>query len=96
MCDGFSRVCLALIVTKSSTIWRASSESKSTAGTSMVMFSPACDERVQREEPMLAVEHAQDAVLLGNLQQAEVVLAGHRREGEALLGGDDDGAGNRR
>jgi hypothetical protein len=35
---------------------------------------------VQREEPVLAVQHAQDAVLLGDLQQPEIVLARHRRE----------------
>src|SRR5437773_1725654 len=40
MCEGFRRVCLALIVTNSSTIWRASSESNSTAGTSMPSASP--------------------------------------------------------
>jgi len=41
-----------------------------------------------------AWEHAQHPVLLGNLEQAEVVLAGDGREGEALLRGDDDRAGN--
>src|SRR5207249_8329344 len=42
-------------------------------------------ERVQREQPVLAVEHAEDAVLFGNLQQTDVVVAADRREGEALL-----------
>ena len=51
--------------------------------------------RVQGEQPVLAVEHAQDAVLLRDLEQAQVVLARHRGEGEALLGGDDDRAGDR-
>src|SRR6266566_5493007 len=49
-------------------------------------------ERVQREQPVLAVEHAEHAVLLGNLQEPDVVVAADRREGEALLGRDDDRA----
>jgi hypothetical protein len=49
---------------------------------------------VQGEEAVLAVQDAKDPVLLGDLQQAEIVLTRHRGEGEALLGGDDDGAGN--
>src|SRR2546428_534084 len=47
-----------------------------------------------RPRPVLAIEHPEHAVLLGDLQEPQVVLACHRREGEALLGGDDDRAGN--
>src|SRR5262245_27625073 len=43
---------------------------------------------------MLTIEDAQDSVLLGDLQQPDVVVARHRRKGEALLGGDDHGAWN--
>ena len=49
---------------------------------------------VQREQAVLAVEDAQDPVLLRDLQETEVVMAGHGREGEAPLRGDDHGAGN--
>src|SRR5262245_48185840 len=53
-------------------------------------------ERVERQQPMLAVEHAEHAVLFRDLQQADVVVAGHRREREPPLGGDDDRPGNGR
>jgi hypothetical protein len=49
---------------------------------------------VEREEAVLAVQDAEHAVLLGDLEQTEIVLARHRGEREALLGGDDHGAGN--
>src|SRR3989441_3928557 len=52
-------------------------------------------ERVEREQAVLAVEHAQDTVLLGDLQEPEVVVTGDWGEGEPLLGGDDDRAGDR-
>src|SRR5437870_3065405 len=52
-------------------------------------------ERVEREQAVLAVEHAQHTVLLGDLQEPEVVVTGDRGEGEPLLGGDDDCAGDR-
>ncbi len=47
---------------------------------------------MQGEEAVLTVQHPQHPVLLGDLQQAQVVLARHRGEGEALLGRDDDRA----
>src|SRR2546427_1604679 len=53
-------------------------------------------ERVEREQAVLAVEHAQHTVLLGDLQEPEAVVTGDRGEGEPLLGGDDDRAGDRR
>src|SRR5436309_1557304 len=52
-------------------------------------------QRVQGQETVLAVEHAQDPVLLRNLEQAEVVLAGDRGEREPPLRRDDDRAGDR-
>src|SRR3989442_25913 len=53
------------------------------------------DQRVEGEQAVLAVEHAEHAVLFGDLQQPEVVVPRDRGEGEALLGGDDDRAGDR-
>src|SRR6266480_2471421 len=52
-------------------------------------------ERVECQETVLTVEHAQHAVLLGDLQEPEIVVTRDRSEGEPLLGGDDDGAGDR-
>src|SRR5256886_14613398 len=52
-------------------------------------------ERVEREQAVPAVEHAPHTVLLGGLQEPEVVVTGDRGEGESLLGGDDDCAGDR-
>src|SRR5262252_3189282 len=49
-------------------------------------------QRVEREEAVLAIEHAQDSMLLGDLEQSQVVLARHGCEGEALLGRNDDRA----
>ena len=54
------------------------------------------DARVQREQPMLAVDRAQNAFALGHLQNAERRLAGDRLELQRLVARDDDGAGNRR
>src|SRR5207247_11330155 len=51
-------------------------------------------DRVEGEEPVLAIEHPEHAMLLGDLQETQVVLARHRREGETLLGGADDRARN--
>ena len=56
---------------------------------------PGLRQRVQGEQAMLAVEHSQHTVLFRNLEQAEVVLAGDRGEGESLLRGDDDGPRDR-
>jgi len=42
------------------------------------MLSPAWESAWRARRPMLAVEHAQHPVLLGNLEQAQVVLAGDR------------------
>src|SRR5499433_245057 len=49
-------------------------------------------QRVEREEAVLAIENAQDSMLLGDLEQSEVVLARHGGEGEALLRRNDDRA----
>src|SRR2546430_9303615 len=57
-------------------------------------FAPLA-QRVEGEQAVLAVEHAEHAVLFGDLQQPEVVVPRDRGEGEALLGGDDDRAGDR-
>jgi len=81
MCDGFSRVCFALIVEQHRRHFD-------------VHVLARLGERVEGEEAVLTVQHAQDPVLFWNLEQAEVVLAGHRREREPLLRRDDDGAGN--
>src|SRR2546425_6771590 len=51
-------------------------------------FAPLA-QRVEGEQAVLAVEHAEHAVLFGDLQQPEVVVPRDRGEGEALLGGDD-------
>src|SRR5262249_59857659 len=49
---------------------------------------------VKRQQAVLAVEHSEHAVLFRDLEEPEIVLARHRREGEALLRRDDDRAWN--
>src|SRR2546422_11526519 len=48
-------------------------------------FAPLA-QRVEGEQAVLAVEHTEHAVLLGDLQQSEVVVPRDRGEGETLLG----------
>jgi hypothetical protein len=85
MCDGLSRVCLALIVERV----------EEDRGHLDPHLLTGLRHRVERQQPVLAIEHAQHTVLLGDLEQAEIVVTGDRREGEPLLGGDDHGAGDR-
>ena len=56
----------------------------------------AIDVRVQREQPVLAVDRAQDAFALRHLEDAHPRIVGRRLERELLVAGDDDGARNRR
>src|SRR5262245_35062213 len=60
-----------------------------------VLVPEALDVGVQRQQPVLAVDGAQDAFALRHLQDADAVVAG-RLEGQLLVARDDDGAGNRR
>ena len=61
-----------------------------------VLVAEMFDARVQREQPVLPVDRAQDALALGHLQDAERRLAGDGLELQRLVARDDDGAGNRR
>jgi hypothetical protein len=51
---------------------------------------------VQREQAVLAVDRAEDAFALGDLEAADPRTAFDRLETQLLVAGDDHGAGNRR
>ena len=61
-----------------------------------VFFAESIDVGVQRQQPVLAVDRAQNAFALGHLQRAHARSLVRRLEDELLVAGDDDGAGNRR
>ena len=54
------------------------------------------DVGVQREQPVLAVDRAQDAFALRHLQDADARVVAGRLEVQLLVAADDHGAGNRR
>ena len=56
----------------------------------------AIDVRVQREQPMLAVDGAEDPFALGHLQDADARVFVRRLERQLLVARDDHGARNRR
>ena len=66
------------------------------AGTLKSSPCEAIDVGVQREQPVLAVDRAQDAFALGHLQDADARVVVGRLERQLLVARDDDGAGNRR
>jgi hypothetical protein len=49
---------------------------------------------MESEEPVLTVQHAQHPMLFRDLEQAQIVLARHGGEGEALLRRDDHRTGD--
>ena len=56
----------------------------------------AIDVRVQRQQPMLSVDRPEDAFAFRHFQNPNPRIVGRRLEGELLVAGDDDGAGDRR
>src|SRR5439155_5023936 len=56
----------------------------------------ALDVGVQREQPVLAVNRAQNAFTLGDLEDAHALVAVHGLKRQLLVAGDDDGARDRR
>src|SRR5262249_57390787 len=52
--------------------------------------------RVERQEAVLAVEDAEPAGLLGDLERAQVAVVADRLEGQALVRGHDHRAGDGR
>ena len=61
-----------------------------------VLALEAIDVGVQREQPVLAVDRAQDPFALRHLQDADARVALGRLERQLLVAGDDHRAGNRR
>ena len=61
-----------------------------------VLALEAIDVGVQREQPVLAVDRAQDAFALRHLQDADPRIVAGRLERQLLVAGDDDRARNRR
>jgi hypothetical protein len=65
-------------------------------GDGELLFAEAIDVGVQREQPMLAVDRAEDAFAFRDFQRADRRARFRRLELEGLVAGDDDRAGNRR